>query len=192
MGQINIIGCGESGALWDGKGDAIGVNDCAKFGHTPGALVLLDYPAKFPEDRLKVIMETKSPRVFSHITQWRRTFLERFSLIHYKYWNRTSMNPKTFEEGEKNIYVSNTSPFCAISIAVNLGYTELLLYGVDFKTHWKWHPKNQYFIEEKEQYLSFIRILNSKGIKVYSIVPSELGLPQPGESVEGVMQTTYV
>jgi len=144
----------------------------------------LDFPQKFPQDRLQVITKTTSKRVLSHITQWRRVFTDRFETIHFKHWNNN------FDDGI--IFTSNTSTFCALSVAVNLGYTEIMLYGADFKTHPTWNIHNSNFAHEKEQYHSFIKVLNGKGIKVYSIVPGELGLPQLGGEIRDLMETTYV
>jgi len=78
---------------------------------------------------------------------------------------------------KNHFQTSRTSPFCAISIAYNLGYDEIVLWGVDFKTHKIWHSGNTGFVNELRNYNQLIEQLKNRGIMVYSSEPSILKLP---------------
>lgn len=54
-----------------------------------------------------------------------------------------------------------------MSLAYNMGATEIVLWGVDFKTHHRYREGQQYFLGEMRQYQTFIQALEKVGVKVY-------------------------
>ncbi len=153
---MTVLGCGPSGADWDGKGFCIGVNDCLKFGKPVSALVCVNW--KFEVPREKIIRETVAPEGFySQSDYW--CHQPYFKQIHTDYF-------KVYKPYDlKKIYHSRTSPFIAISLAAYLGHKEIVIYGVDFDDH----PiiKDDALEFEISQYLNLIRFLEKEGIKVY-------------------------
>jgi len=156
---VHIIGCGSSASNWDGHGNSIGVNDCWKFGKPTGSLLLLNRKATFTPDRINVIEESKPTLFYSNLEEWRKPFRD-MRLITTTRWNNVLL--------DNVIYHSKTSPFCAISLAFNLGYRTMILWGVDFVDHPHWSPGKHGFDNEKLMYHSFIKVLKTKGAKVYA------------------------
>lgn len=169
----NIIGCGESAAKWDGTGDSIGVNDSFKFGHRIQYLVLLNEPNEFESDRLKTIINTNPEKVFTCYRSWAKPQYQfkNVEFFNYHVWQGQLANKGKYQ-------TSRTSPFAAISIAYNLGYDEIVLWGVDFKTHKIWHNGNHNFAQEIKNYQQLSDELRKKGVMVYSSEPNILKLPQ--------------
>jgi hypothetical protein len=156
---INIIGCGETGANWDGTGHSIGVNDCWKFGKPTDLLMVLNRRSTFTPDRIKIIEDSKPKDFYCNLEEWRRSFND-MKLITTTRWNNAFINDV--------IYHSKTSPFCAMSLAYNLGFRTLVLWGVDFQTHHIFSPGKYAYDNEKLMYHSFIKVLKDKGCKVYA------------------------
>lgn len=178
MSRITILGCGETGKLWDGEGPSIGVNDCEKFGKRVDYLLIVNAKGKFSPERLRVIEASRPKMMFSHLKRWEETF-SNFKHIPITQWAGTEIKPKT-------IYHSKTSPFVAISLAYCLGYSEAVLYGVDFKTHHAFAPGKPEFEYERIRYEKFIAMLEERcGFKVYlGAEGSNLNLPVvPKEAV---------
>ena len=149
-----VLGCGPSGADWNGDGYCIGVNDCFKFGRHPDRLIVIN--SNFEFERRQIIEATKpKDGLWSHLTYWSR---------------RPDYRPLATQQFRHHyqpgiIYHSKTSPFVALSMAATLGAAEIVMYGVDFDNH----PivKDYVLEEEKNTYLRFIKFLESKNIKVY-------------------------
>lgn len=160
MSRISIIGCGETGALWDGQGPSLGVNDCEKFGKRVDYLLIVNAAGKFSPERYRTIESSRPKMMFSQLKRWGEVFTN-FKHIPIKEWRGTEIEPKT-------IYHSKTSPFVAISLAYCLGYSEAVLYGVDFKTHHAFAPGKPDFEYEKIRYEKFCQMLDEKyGFKVF-------------------------
>lgn len=169
VNRISLIGCGESGALWDGKGESIGVNDCEKFGKHVDYLLLLNHRAKFSDERLRVIEASRPKICYSHIVRWHSSFSV-FKLIETRSWPGTEILPGV-------IYHSKTSPFCAISLAHVMGFNEIVLWGVDFVSHHAYRPGKPYFEAEKIRYEKFAEMLEKHGTNVYLGAPGTLNIP---------------
>lgn len=171
---INIIGLGESASKWDGSGDSIGVNDAFKWHHKLQRLVLLNQPNEFEQDRLHTIRNTETDFVYTCWREWSRPENSLNNVVHFNYhvWQG-----KLLPKGTKQFQVSNTSPFCAISIAYNLGYDEIVLWGVDFKTHPTWNQSHHNFSYEIKNYQQLCEQLKARGVMVYSSEASILKLP---------------
>lgn len=180
---VNILGCGESGQYWDGTGESIGVNDCWKFGHPTDYLLVLDPPGRFAPDRRKIISNSKPHHFITDSKAWLKQFhssekeVDRIksnpdykeiyctngpSLIKYRFstWKGT-LRPN-------QVSYWHTSPFPAISLAYLLGYTEIVLWGVDFVTHKAWNPsKKAELAFELQGYKELVKALNEVGVSVY-------------------------
>lgn len=183
---VSIVACGETGSLWDGSGDSIGVNDSWKFGHPTDYLLVINPPASFTPDRRKII-EKSTPHHF--ITDSKAFLRPRYSktdsikpnmnfkelyctnggqILKYRFskWTGTLHRDR--------IQYSHTSPFAAISLAYIQGYTEIILWGVDFKTHRTWKESNPHMQEELQNYKALLEQLEEKGVKVRLGNPNSL------------------
>ncbi len=176
---LAVIGCGESGQKWDGQGDSIGVNDCWKFGRPTDYLMVINPANSFTPERRKTI-EKSTPHHFITDSQ---TFLrQRYAkadqirsnmaykelyctngseVIKYRFSKWTGTLHKD------RIQYSNTSPFAAISLAYLLGYNEIILWGVDFKTHRTWKAENPHMMEELDNYKALFQQLINVGVRCY-------------------------
>lgn len=170
---INVIGCGESASKWDGSGDSIGVNDAFKWGKKLQRLVLLNTINEFSneQDRLETIRNTNANFVYTCWREWQR------ELSNIVYFNYHVWQGRLLPKGTKQFQTSQTSPFCAISIAYNLGYDEIVLWGVDFKTHPIWNQTHHNFAYEIKNYQQLCEQLKIRGVMVYSSELSILKLP---------------
>jgi len=171
MPSINIIACGESASKWDGQGDSIGVNDAFKWGHKLQRLVLLNNPNEFEPERLEIIQKTEVESVYTCYREWQR-IANNIIYFNYNVWQG-----KLLPKGTKQFQTSHTSPFCAISIAYNLGYDEIILWGVDFKTHPIWNQYHHNFAYEIKNYQQLCEQLKNRGVMVYTSEPNILKLP---------------
>jgi hypothetical protein len=155
MSGCNIIGCGPTGSLWDGLGFSIGVNDCMKFGRPVNALVCVNVFSKEPL-RQKIVNETKTTHGFwSHSKQWQ----------HRGDFKKLDMQQWAGRYIQGRVYWSHTSTFIAITLAVKLGYTEIVLYGCDLTDHK--HVKNKILADEIKNTLELSRELEKIGVKLY-------------------------
>lgn len=175
---ISVIGCGESGSHWGGEGESIGVNDCWKFGHPTDYLMVINPPNSFSPERRKTILES-TPH---HFITDSRAFLTKYyphaeqiksNMAHKELFcsNGSQVMKYRFSKWkgklEKWIQYSNTSPFAAISFAYVLGYNQITLWGVDFKTHRTWKSENQHMSEELDNYKALFQQLEAAGVNVY-------------------------
>lgn len=153
--RCSIIGCGETGALWNGEGFSIGVNDCLKFGKPVNALVCVNIFSAEPH-RAEIVNKTKTTHGFYSTTRhWehRKDFIK----LEMRQWGRRF--------SIENIYYSHTSPFIAISLAAKLGYTEIVVYGMDLTNHK--YVKGRTLDSEIKNTLELVKELEKCGIKVY-------------------------
>jgi hypothetical protein len=159
--RANIIALGNTGRLWDGSGFSIGVNDAWKFGKPTDAIVCVNVFLDNPE-RQRIVRESRPPAGFysSNTRMW---------VSHPNYI--PMLNLKRFEgkyvKGE--LYYRHTSTFIAITLAVKLGYTEIVLYGHELTNHK--HVKSRILEGEIKSTLELVRELEKHGIKVYLYKP---------------------
>ena len=169
---VNVIGCGESAARWNGQGFSIGVNDCFRY-HKTNYILCINAPNKFSRERLDIIKNSRPEKFFAHNMEWKQ-YQPNFEFI-------GEHKLKPFYSGHidgKSIYYSKTSPFSAISLARNMGAKTIILWGVDFKTHRHYSPGSGYLKAELKSYEFFIESLERVGTKVYQgCEGSELKLP---------------
>lgn len=127
---VHILGCGPTGAYYDNQGVCIGVNDAGKFGKRLSALLFLNRPSHFPEERLSIIRATQVDVAITYgnlTTMWRPYFDNIVTLPPMQRWTGH------YDPGV--VYHTNNSPFTAMSYAAYLGYKEIVLWGVDFVDH---------------------------------------------------------
>lgn len=121
---IDVLGLGETLALYEKTGLAIGVNDIWSKHATP-IVVCVDKLERFTPDRRKVIIECKPEMFYSHLSEYQ--FKHGFKRIHFT--DFLDLDQIDF------ITKSNNSPYVAAGIAYTLGATHIRLWGVDFNTH---------------------------------------------------------
>lgn len=159
----NIIGCGETGSLWDGHGLSIGVNDCEKTGQKVAVLILINHPDRFFGERINVIKASTAMIYTDTVcaSSWKKHFPQSI-VLNLRSW------AGGFSEKRKDlIYHSKTSPFVAMSLAHVMGATEMVLWGVDFQNHHKYSPGKNDFNNEVRNYLSLSSALKKSGCKIY-------------------------
>lgn len=169
---VSIIGCGDSAKEWFKTPCdlSIGVNDCVKFGHQVNHLVVVNSPLKFhPKvsnnyvNRFKTITDSKPERFFCHNSNW-KPYFPKYELLSLRTFIGTYKKDR--------IYSAKTSPFVAVTLAVSLGATEIILFGVDMINHHKFSAqadkKHQSdFCTELDHYRLLFEGLDDNGIKVY-------------------------
>lgn len=157
----HIVACGETAKHWDGSGPSIGVNDASMWGHPLDYLLVINHPSKFSNepDRFSKIINTK-PRIqfYCHTTAWKQYFQAMKHLATRQYTN-------LIRKGTN--YHSKTSPFAAISLAWNLGATDIVLWGVDFANHKFFSPGKKEFNREIRMYQLFTDKLRKQGCNVF-------------------------
>jgi hypothetical protein len=168
--RVSIVACGDSAKEWFKVpiDMSVGVNDCFKFGHNVDHLVCVNSPFKFQPrkdngmmNRLETILDSRPKKFYCHNSNWRSYFK---GVIPVENIAMTEFRGK-FRKGRN--YFSKTSPFIAICLAVNLGATELILWGIDFVNHWQYKPGNKVFDPELNMYVSLIDELKEQGIKIW-------------------------
>ncbi len=151
---IQIIASGPSGAMWDGTGYSIGVNDCEKFGKPVNRLIVVN--SDFEPEREVFIRKSRAPDgFFSQLPCWES---------HPNFKDIGIMKAFTNRVEKGKLYHSTTSPFIAMSMAFNMGASEIVLYGVDFIGH----PivKEDSLLREVDTYLRFIECLQNQNCLV--------------------------
>lgn len=171
---FHCVASGETGAKWSGQGPSVGCNDVAKWGYPVDYLVLLNTPSQFQHSRLDDIKKTRFETLYTTIPSvWRNCYCNHFTQaliivvktkieeLFIRKWSPSTKLSKNY------VYHSKTSPLVAMSLAYNMGATEIVLWGVDFKTHHRYREGQQYFFGEMRQYQTFIQALEKAGVKVY-------------------------
>ena len=125
---VSIVAVGESGSEWFKTpcDYSIGVNDCQKWNHPVNELLLINQPKSFTPSRLETIKSTKFDKVLTHSGTWDKIFPQNERI-------RLQSFSKHLKKG--HVYSSKTSPFVALSLAFNLGATDVILHGVDLISH---------------------------------------------------------
>lgn len=163
----SIVACGDSAKHWYKVpvNFSIGCNDCVKFGYEVNYLVCVDSPFKFQPkrqngyiDRHKIIIDSKPERFYCHNSNWKKWFPQAELL---------SMQVFIGTYRKNRVYSSKTSPFVAITKAVELGATELIIWGVDFINHHQYAPGKSSYNMELSHYRLLFEQLQANGIKLW-------------------------
>lgn len=152
----SVIGCGTSATKWPGDGYSIGVNDCWKYGFITDRLIVVNSLTKFPERHRTVINSTPKDGLYSHLS----TFNHHPNYKHIRSMQRWKGSLKA-----DILYYSSSSPFIALSMAHNMGFKEIILYGVDMVDH----PtlKSNAMKREVMQFETFCKALSKTGTNIY-------------------------
>ncbi len=155
---VSVVACGES--AWDWYKTpcdlSIGVNDCCRFWHPVNQLLLINQPKSFTPERLETIKNSKFDKVLTHSGTWDKIFPQAEKI-------RMQSFSKHLEKG--HVYSSKTSPFVALSLAFNLGATNVILHGVDLVNH---HAiKDKLLSYEIRNIQAFTKLLEDQGCNVW-------------------------
>lgn len=157
MEACNILGCGQTATNWDGSGYSIGVNDVGKYGIKTDRLIVVNSLTKW-QDRRKIVLDSRpKDGLYSQIASFTH---------HPNYKHIGSM--QRWKEGllKKGVlYHSSSSPFIALSMAHNMGFKEIVLWGVDMVDHP--NLKNNTLRKELRMFETFCKALLKEGTKVY-------------------------
>lgn len=173
---VDIVACGQSAVNWEQHDYSIGVNDAWKFGKPTDALLVCNRPEQFSKERLNTITNSKPKHFFSNSNRWVEYFnyFDRSKASAYKrlYSNHPLLPVCRFMQWpgtlyDNTVFYSNTSPLIAVSLAYVLGAKEIILWGVDFKTHHIYHEGSLATKSEVRVYLELIAALKEKGVTVY-------------------------
>lgn len=157
---VNIIACGESAKHYDGSGRSIGVNDACRF-KQPETLVILNTPNQFTEDRMLWIKKTETKDIYSNTpSSWERVIGKSIEPFNSELWHKLG-------KYQHKLYHSKTSPFAAISLAAYQGYSDIIIWGVDFVNHKVYKPGNGHYMQEYDAYKSFVDQLSKVNINVW-------------------------
>lgn len=122
--KCSIIACGETAKEWDRQGYSIGVNDCWKYHPTNVLVVINSFSGRADKERLKIIEQSKPTFFLSH-TKWKRPDFRFINILTFT---------GRIEPGQ--FYHNNgSSPFVATTVAVAMGFKDIILYGVDMVDH---------------------------------------------------------
>lgn len=161
---FTIVGCGESAKNWIPNGYSIGVNDCWRYGQPTDALVIVNRPEQFTKERLEVITASKPEVFYSWKANWSQHFPEWRQLRLHNWYGTLHSSPRS--DGP-HAYYYNSSPIIAITLAYNLGAKDIILWGVDMRTHHLFNEKNPQTKKEVGVYLEVFEALKEKGVNVW-------------------------
>lgn len=155
---MTVVGCGDSAKGWIPRGTTIGVNDVLKFGRDVDILIVVNSPAKFKE-RLNIIKKSKAKVLTNSVNLWKPHFpncqkIERL----------ISFNAKILKNF---VYMSQTSPIIAISYAIKQGAKEIIIWGVDMKTHHQFRVGTKAGDREANVYRRFFKDCSRIGVKIF-------------------------
>jgi len=156
---FTIVGCGDSAKSWTPIGTSIGSNDCEKWGRGVDHLILANHPGKFKNGRLNIIKRTKAQVHTTSRRLWQQNLPCCLQLNRVVSFNTRLLNGF--------IYTSSTTPIMCMSLAIRMGATELILWGVDMLNHHAYYQGSKLGNREIGVYHKFFQACTAKGIKVY-------------------------
>lgn len=136
-----------------------GVNDIARLFQVDHH-VIIDHLRVFNEERQSFIINSKAPAIYSHITDYRNIFQERFKYIEFTpgrgvlNFNTPFVLPK-----------SNNSPYVAACLAFQQGARELRFYGVDLTNHP--HIKNAKLTVALQNFEALFKWFRDRGVRCF-------------------------
>lgn len=158
MSLFTIVGCGDSARNWVPNGISIGSNDCEKFGRPVDYLVLANAPHRFRE-RLETIKKSKAKVMVTSKTEWQKIFPNCEQIYRTTAYNQRILGGF--------IYTARTTPIMCFSLALRLGATEIVMWGVDMVTHKTYRQGLKQGDLEIATYRRFFEQAKKLGIKVY-------------------------
>lgn len=155
---FTVVASGESAKDWMSRGTAIGSNDCEKFTKPVDYLILANHPGKFKE-RLNIIKKSKAKVFTTSKKQWGKIFPNCEQITRITSFNQRILNGF--------IYTSSTTPIMCISMAIKMGATEIILWGIDMKNHRVWSQGTKQGNREIAIYLKFFAACEKIGVKLW-------------------------
>lgn len=123
----HVIGMGESLKNFKPDGNlTIGCNDC--FRKVPTDLLIV--VSFLPPDRAQIVTNSRPEKLLSFMPEWTKHPCYQYIGLMTP-WNQTRKNVMH----KKVLYHSNNTPFIACSLAFNMGFKKIVLWGVDFMDH---------------------------------------------------------
>lgn len=162
----HVLGLGKS--IHDFKeyeGYRIGVNDIDRYTYADRVIVVNDFK-KLPERKHYIDSCRPMDGLWSQLNQFK-------GHSSYRKLNFTAFNGVF---NPKKIYFSKSSPFIALSMAISMGFTEIVLWGVDMVDH----PiiKGKTKIVELNNFDKLCSEAGKLGVRIYKgSYISELNLP---------------
>jgi hypothetical protein len=158
---VFIIGLGSTAEGWFNHPHdiSIGVNDSGKWGKDTDYLLLIDSLPGFKREpeRVKTIGRSKA-KILTNGDTWKSIF-PKYEVLRLKLFG------KQLKKG--HYYSSKSSPFVALSVAFNLGATDIVLFGVDMKTHKLFYPGSRMQDYELRNIEKMCRMLKDQGVNVF-------------------------
>lgn len=155
---VSVIGCGSSAEGWYNTPHdySIGVNDAFRWGFGFDELIIVNSPKSFTPERLETIKRTKFDKVKTNSGNWDKIFPQQEII-------RMQSFGKYLKKG--HIYSSKSSPFVAMSIAFNMGATDVILHGCDYENHPALNGKLLNY--EIRNIQNFTRLMADQGTKTW-------------------------
>lgn len=151
----HVLGLGES--IKDFKeyeGYRIGVNDIYRHTYCDRVIVVNNF-AKLPERKYYIDSCRPLDGLWSHLSCWQ--FHPEYRKLSFQAWNGVYKS--------KTVFSSKSSPFVALTMACSLGFTEIVLWGVDMNTHKDIKDKTK--VVELNNFATFIAEIEKRGVRVF-------------------------
>lgn len=154
-----ICALGQSANDWKPRGLTIGVNEYLVWGKQADAMIIVNAPHKFSREEMTYITQHKGKMLTNSPKQWEKYCKQAEPLKH--------MGAFHLRVQKGRLYSASTSPMIAISYAMQQGATEVILYGVDFKTHGKYKEGTKHGDHEIAVYKRFFESCEKLKTKIY-------------------------
>jgi hypothetical protein len=158
---VSIVGLGSTAENWwhTPHDISVGCNDVLKFGKDTDYLILIDSLPGFKREpeRVKTIGRSKA-KILTNGDTWKSIF-PKYEVLRLKLFG------KQLKKG--HYYSSKSSPFVALSVAFNLGATDIVLFGCDYRHHKLFHPGSRMQDYELRNIEKMCRMLKDQGVNVF-------------------------
>lgn len=156
---IHVLGLGESLDNYSPDGNStIGVNDIHSRIKTD-YVVCVDHPKAFTPDRLTTIYQTGCKGFYSQVIAWDR--VKNFKLIEF-----APGRGRLLELDSEKFCYSSSSPYVACVLAYKLGAKQIVMHGVDFRTHKNFEAFNKQESLKKD-FKNLSKELKRRGIQLF-------------------------
>jgi hypothetical protein len=125
----HILGLGPSIVNYRPDGDfSIGCND--SFRYSPSNILIV--VSNLSQERTRIVEQSRPEKLLSFMPEWsHHPNYEYIGQLHR--WRTDRPERNRLDKGK--VYHSNNTPFISCSVAFNLGYKEIVMWGVDFIDH---------------------------------------------------------
>lgn len=172
MSICHVLGCGPSIVNYKPDGNfSIGCNDSFRYAESNYLIVV---SLHFSQERHRIIETSRPQKLLSFLAEWtHHPCYEYIGQLHK--WRADRPDRNRLDKAK--IYHSNNTPFISCSLAYNLGYREIVLWGVDFIDHP--NINGQSLESAKHDFDSMQEAFKKNGASLYlGCEGSTLNLPQ--------------